>query len=340
MPAMLDSTVAVIAITRQQASVVRMSVSRDALQSMVERLRRPLVAVNGGRLDLARAPFSLTTAAALHAVLLRPLASLLSGKRRLMIVPDGVLHALPFEALVVTPPSGQAAAPDYAGAGYLIDAYEIEYLPSSLFLSPLKPMRSESLSGSRLLVVSYGAPGAEREAEALRAAWPEGRAVILEGAAATERATKAAMARYGVIHFAVHAQASARDPLASHLRLAPDDIEDSYLNLNEISAARVGARLVVLSACETDAGPIYNGEGVMGLARAFLASGAHAVVGTLWPVGPQTAELMAAFYGRLANGGAPSPALRAAKLVLRSKRETAHPFYWAAAVLVVAGGER
>ena len=64
------------------------------------------------------------------------------------------------------------------------------------------------------------------------------------------------------------------------------------MNLDEIAATKLGARLVVLSACETDAGPIFNGEGVMGLARAFLASGAHAVVGTQWPVGPTMAELM------------------------------------------------
>jgi CHAT domain-containing protein len=148
------------------------------------------------------------------------------------------------------------------------------------------------------------------------------------------------MAHFGVIHFAVHAQASARDPLASHLRLARDAVEDGYLNLDEIAAARVGAQLVVLSACETDAGPIYNGEGVMGLARAFLASGAHAVVGTQWPVGPATAKLMEQFYQRLAMGEAAVSALRVAKLALRSKSATAHPFFWAGAVLVTAGGGR
>jgi CHAT domain-containing protein len=148
------------------------------------------------------------------------------------------------------------------------------------------------------------------------------------------------MSRFDVIHFVVHAQASARDPLASHLRLAPDSIEDSFLNLDEIAAAKLSARLVVLSACETDAGPILNGEGVMGLARAFLASGAHAVVGTQWPVGPTMAELMQQFYHRLAAGEAPSPALRGAKLALRTQRATAHPFYWAGAVLVTGGGGR
>jgi CHAT domain-containing protein len=163
---------------------------------------------------------------------------------------------------------------------------------------------------------------------------------LLGGTAATESAAKAALSRFGVIHFVVHAQASARDPLASHLRLAPDSGEDSYLNLDEIAATKLGARLVVLSACETDAGPILNGEGVMGLARAFLASGAHSVVGTQWPVGPTMADLMGQFYRRLAAGEAPSAALRAAKLALRSNPVTAHPFYWGGALLVTGGGKR
>jgi CHAT domain-containing protein/Flp pilus assembly protein TadD len=332
----LDSVVAVMAITRERASLVRLPVTKDSLAAMVARLRHPLVTVYGGRLDLTRAPFDLATAALLHSVLVRPLATALVGIRRLIIVPDGPLHALSFEALVVTPPTSRAGAPDYAGANYLIDTHEVEYLLSSSFLTEPDRQR-DVLSGSRLLVVSYGAPGAEQEASALRGAWRADRTTLLGGTAATERATKAELSRFGVIHFVVHAQASARDPLTSHLRLAPDSIEDSYLNLDEIAAAKLSARLVVLSACETDAGPILNGEGVMGLARAFLASGAHAVVGTQWPVGPTMAELMQQFYRRLAAGEAPSPALRGAKLALRTASATAHPFYWAGAVLVTGG---
>ena len=332
----LDSLVAAIVITRDRASVVTLPVSSDSLRRMVEALRRPLIITTGGRLDMARAPYSLEIAKALHDVLVRPLASALEGARKLLVVPDGALHALPFEALVTAAPPSRNDRQDYAGATYLLDAYEIEYLPSSVFLPRTA---TGSLSASSLLVLSYGAPGADREAAALRAEWPRGNVTVLQGARATEIAAKAGMARYGIIHFAVHARASARDPLASHLRLAPDSVEDSYLNLSEVTAARSRARLVVLSACETDAGPIFNGEGVMGLARAFLASGAHAVVGTQWPIGANAADVMAAFYSRLAGGEAPAAALRGAKLAQRSRRETAHPFYWAGAILVTGGSD-
>lgn len=331
----VDSAVAAIVITREQASVVRLPISTDSLAAAVERLRHPLISVLDGRIDLARAPYSLATAAGLFAMLVRPLEARLAGKQRLLIVPDGPLHALSFEALVTALPVGRG---DYVGARYLIDAYEVEYLPSSSFLAAPQSGPGKSLSGLPLLVVAYGAPGAEREAAALGAAWPASRTTMLTGMAATERAANAAMPAAGVVHFVVHAQASPRDPLASHLKLVRDSLDDGYLNLAEIAATRTRARLVVLSACETDAGPIYNGEGVMGLARAFLAGGAQSVIGTQWPVGPTMADVMGHFYQRLANGEAPSPALRQAKLALRSKRETAHPFYWAGAVPVVGGG--
>lgn len=72
----------------------------------------------------------------------------------------------------------------------------------------------------------------------------------------------------------------------------------------------------------------------MGIARAFLASGARAVVGTQWPIGAETAVLMREFYTRLARGEAPAAALRAAKLLVRRSPDTAHPFHWAGFVLV------
>jgi CHAT domain-containing protein len=94
--------------------------------------------------------------------------------------------------------------------------------------------------------------------------------------------------------------------------------------------------LVVLSACETGAGRLLAGEGVLSLSRAFLRAGASGTVATLWPVGPATADLMGAFYPALARGEAPAAALRQAKLVLR-QGEWASPFHWAGFTLVARG---
>ena len=124
------------------------------------------------------------------------------------------------------------------------------------------------------------------------------------------------------------------DPLASMLRLRSDESSDGALHLREIERLRTRASLVVLSACETHEGPLLAGAGPIGLAHAFIGSGAAAVVATLWPVGESTAELLDVFYRELARGRAPSAALRTAKLSTRARPETSNPFHWAAFVLV------
>src|SRR5205814_1770978 len=99
-----------------------------------ERLRSPFASTKGTTLDLARAPFSLRIAARLYGVLIAPLAERLKGSTRVLIVPDGPLHLLPFEALV----EGDANTPGatYASARYLIDRAEISYLPTAAFVRP------------------------------------------------------------------------------------------------------------------------------------------------------------------------------------------------------------
>jgi len=100
------------------------------------------------------------------------------------------------------------------------------------------------------------------------------------------------------------------------------------------AGTRWRTRLVVLSACETFGGRLYEGEGLMGLARAFLASGAEAVVATQWPVGAGSADVMDVFYHGLSAGHTPEAALRDAQLALRRNPATSHPFYWGGFALV------
>jgi CHAT domain-containing protein len=109
---------------------------------------------------------------------------------------------------------------------------------------------------------------------------------------------------------------------------------DDILNL------RLGAELVTLSACETGVGRLERGEGVLGLARAFLAAGARSVVVSLWKVNDRsTALLMERFYRPLLGRGTPrEQALAQAKRALLADRRTRSPFYWAPFVLVGASG--
>jgi CHAT domain-containing protein len=331
----VDSTVAVLVVTRRAAEVIRLPVSADSIRYGVETLRRPLVTTYAGRIDLARAPFDLDLAASLYRAVLAPVEPFLAGSRRLLVVPDGPLHYVPFDALAVEAgpvagPAPASASERYRQAVYAIDRFEIAYVPSAQFVGA----RGQSVQSAKVLAVTRAAPGGARELSVLSAAWPPERMTVLAEARATETAARLAAGRADVLHFAVHAEANDQDPQASHLRLGPDDRNDGYFHLGEIAGERRRARLVVLSACETQAGRLFNGEGLMGLARAFLAGGAGTVVATQWSVGPSAADLMGEFYGELAAGSAPDAALRAAKLVMRNDPSTAHPFHWAGYVAV------
>jgi CHAT domain-containing protein len=95
----------------------------------------------------------------------------------------------------------------------------------------------------------------------------------------------------------------------------------------------IGTDLVVLSACETGVGDVQSGEGVFGLKRAFILSGAKAVILSLWSVpSRETMDLMTRFYSLMADGKSKAKALMQAKLELKAKKP--NPFYWGAFVLV------
>jgi CHAT domain-containing protein len=138
------------------------------------------------------------------------------------------------------------------------------------------------------------------------------------------------------VHFAGHAIADPERPEVSRLLLAPDD-EDTLgaLFAGDIDRLRLpNLELVVLAACETAAGRLARGTGVMSLARAFLYAGAHSVVATLWPIDDkESGSLFLAFHRQWIGGLAPAQALRAAQL------EALHaghaPREWAAVVTFV-----
>ena len=331
----LDSTSAALVVTSQGARVIVLPIRPDSLRSLADRLRRPLVRSYAGRIDLARAPFDLAIAHTLHRAVLAPLAPVLGGINRLYVVPDGPLHLVPFDALVESPvdPANPAT---YATARYVVDRFQIEILPTAQFLSSRDrgPPVIGAAGPNRVLAVNRDAPGGAAEVAAIRAAWPAGLVTVLEGVDASETAVRKATGKYTILHFATHAEADDREPLASHLRLGADSLADGFFHLEEIAQDRRPTRLAVLSACETLSGRLYQGEGLMGLARAFLAGGAQAVVATQWPIGPASADLMGEFHRALAGGNQPGAALRSAKLALRRQPATAHPFYWAGVILI------
>ncbi len=107
----------------------------------------------------------------------------------------------------------------------------------------------------------------------------------------------------------------------------------------EVYTWPVKARLVTLSACQTALGRDVEGEGILGLSRAFIYAGAQDVVCSLWPVSDESARaLMTAFYEALAGGASVEQALQSGQNALPHSGDKAHPFYWAGFIAVRGPG--
>jgi CHAT domain-containing protein len=151
-------------------------------------------------------------------------------------------------------------------------------------------------------------------------------------------ATSADLSNYRIIHFATHALLDSQHPELSGIVLSlvnkDGKPQDGFLRLNEIYNLKLGADLVVLSACRTALGKEIKGEGLVGLTRGFMYAGAPRVVASLWAVDDEiTAELMKRFYREmLIKGQRPAAALQAAQVAIWKERRLP-PYYWAAFVL-------
>jgi CHAT domain-containing protein/tetratricopeptide (TPR) repeat protein len=150
-----------------------------------------------------------------------------------------------------------------------------------------------------------------------------------------ETATSDALGQYRIIHIATHGLLNSRNPELSGLVFSLVDRQgkpqNGFLEAQDIYNLKLGADLVVLSACQTALGKEIRGEGLVGLTRAFMYAGAPRVVASLWKVPDQaTTELMQKFYrGILQQGLQPAAALRAAQFSMWREPRRSAPYYWA-----------
>lgn len=296
--ALLRPKALALVVTRAEARVVELGPTAD----IAEACRA------GAEADAA-------VAARLAKLLVGPLG-LGSGTTRLLVAPQGVLAYVPFVLL-----SGDR---------------DVAYVPSAT--THLLLLESGAEWGDGVLALGDPAspmgalPAARKEAEAVGD-------VVLLGAEATETGLATAVAarpRWRAVHLACHGVFDPDHPLRTSLALAPDAQQDGQLTLLEIFRLKVPADLVVLSACETAKGEVYEAEGVMGLVRGFMLAGAPRVIVSLWDVDDAaTAALMRRFYGlwnpRDGSKGLPAAtALRKAQALVASQEEWEHPRFWAA----------
>lgn len=257
----------------------------------------------------------------LHGCLFAPLQDALSSFEKLIIVPHGPLHYLPFHAL-------------WDGTSYLLTQFEMSYLPSA---SLLHYGRSPQQHDEQFVTVGYSnngrLPYATQEAAAIAQQW-NGRSFL--EAAATASRFKEAAASAQVLHLATHAEYRPDNPLFSGLSLA-----DGWLTTLDIFNWQLTASLVTLSACQTGRSVISGGDELLGLMRAFLSAGAASLVLSLWAVADEsTAVLMSAFYQNLADGMSKSRALQQAQISLATGENAAlhHPYFWAPFYLIGDNG--
>lgn len=266
--------------------------------------------------------------AALYTTLIEPVAKRIPRDARVIIIPDGRLHSFNMESLI-----------DPA-SHYWIESVTIETAGS---LALLDRRRDDQSSTSMLLVGDPPSPAPEfqrlpkaaDELDLVQRRFAHA-CTTLTGSHATPREyRKANAATFGYIHFVAHGFASRLRPLESAVVLAREG--DSYkLYARDIIKQKLHARLVTISSCHGAGTRAYTGEGLVGLAWAFLHAGAHQVIAALWEVNDNaTPKLMDDLYAGIRAGQDPATALRNAKLKLVRNKSSVfrQPRYWAPFVL-------
>jgi CHAT domain-containing protein len=161
----------------------------------------------------------------------------------------------------------------------------------------------------------------------------------LDFEASRDTAMRPDLGEYRIVHFATHALINNEHPDLSGVVFSLIDRsgrpQNGFLRLLDIYNLRLGAELVVLSACRTALGEEVKGEGLIGLTRAFLYAGAPRVVATLWDIDDRaTARTMKLFYeGMLSRAERPAKALREAQIAMWNTKGWETPYYWAAFTL-------
>lgn len=274
---------------------------------------------------------------ALYELLFASVAPLLDREFEVAIVPDKALFQLPFAALVA-PATGQ----------YLVQDFTLLYAPSaSVLVHCSRTARERVLLAQSETLLSVGNPAFDRAAYPelmdLPAAEVEAKKIaqLYDGVPALTgmRVQKAAfmdrLPHADVVHFAGHYVADERSPMRSRLLLAKDSANGGALTVAEMFGKQLPrARLVVLSACQTQLERYDNDEGMIGMARTFLVAGAPVVVASQWPVDSDaTAELMIRFHRlRKLEGLTTTRALRRSQqeMLAGTDQQYRHPYYWAA----------
>lgn len=320
----LDDKVVIWLVSREKFFVAQTNITSPALREKVETYTRLLRQHDGAERKTGTELFDLLVA---------PVREQLNPLQEICIVPNKFLFELPFAAL----------AP--ADGGPLLGDFSISYAPSAnIFLICTENATTRVLSSQENLLsignpaFDLGAglpdlPAAQTEAREIGAFYPQSK--ILIGREATKNAVLRSMKDAEIVHVAGHYVVNQDEPLSSYLLVAAGDgTIDGILTNRELIAEKLPkAKLIVLSACRSGVESYYDGEGLIGLSRTFVAAGAPLVVGSQWSVETEaTGNLMKRFhYYRRQQNMNTAGALRAAQLEMANdpNGRFRNPYYWA-----------
>jgi len=364
-----DSSIYVFTINRDDFRMTRLP-GIDSLRPRVTQMRRALIAPHDPSTP-EDSPYRNRTHSArkyakaagqLYDQLIAPVADRL--KPRVVIIPDGVLGYLPFQALLTEKPE---RAYRYHSHAYFGRQHQLSYAYSATLLREMRNKKHAPGPPKSLLAVAPYYDGSPYKLDSLyraemkqlgaspslaAASRRNPRPLPYSGAEAysaseiwdgdylqDERATEQRFTEmagnYRILHLATHGEAN--DQIGEYAYLAfteiPDEQENEFLFIKDIYNLELRAELVILSACQTSAGALQRGEGVMSLARAFTYAGAKSIFTTLWNVDDAAAkDLMIRFHRNLKAGEDKDAALwKAQQQYLENVRgESANPYFWAA----------
>ena len=312
------------------------------------------------------------TAFKLYSLLIMPAESELKNIEKLYIIPDGILNYLPFESLLTNKPNTDH---NFAEMNYLINRYEISYQFAASMLLNANHDKSEgfetfagfapvfaddfetktkiaSIVDTTITISSLRAvnvtgkkysslPETEFEVSEISKLFLEqniSSRTFLHSQANEWKFKSNMVTNYSIVHIASHGFINENKPKLSGILFWVDSVEtgeDGVLYSSEIYNLNLNADLLVLSACETGLGKIARGEGIIGLTRGFLYSGAKNIIVSLWQVADKsTSDLMIKFYTELLSGKQISTSLRNAKLQLIREGTYSYPLEWAPFILV------
>ena len=309
-------------------------VKQDDLYGLVRKYREHLKAAETQRLPWADdgSPLYLREVAPLKDVatrladhLLTPIARELNDYQEIVFIPNDLLLYLPLHALTRRVDRRER---------FLAETHAVSYLTQLELLDLLAPAKPQPNAPLLALANPDGSlPGASGEVRALRSVRPA--LTMLEGDRATKEEFLRLAAGFPQLHLATHGVLDPESPERSYLLVAGPDQASQRLSIAEIAGLSLQRGLAILSACDTAVGEQVPGAALITLAAAFSQAGAEAIVASLWKVNDQsTRDFMVVFHGEIGSGQA--VALQRAQRAVLANPATAHPFYWAAFILIGA----